>query len=377
MQKGPIRQRAELNAASGLLSLLLGCVHGSPVAPQAHSREPAQRAVAQPAAAQPAGAQSAVAQPAAAQPAPPSTSPAVELIALAELPRNDATTGLSGTVFDARSRSLLALQDTQPQLVELQASADFRSWTVGDVLPLRGRPDATWDGEGLARAGDELFVVAVESTARVERFSLNGEYRGLLSEPAHYRAARNNKGIEALAADPSGRFLFFANEAALIPDGPLPTRSHGTTVRIVRRKLAAPSADDERLYQTDPLAAAGGDDGELGVSDLAALSDRVLLVLERGYQRGYGNSVRIFRVDFTAPGTAPLPKTLVVDVATLPAAGVAYDSPQPNPLLENYEALSVGPQLPDGRVLLLLTSDDNARSDQRARILVVAVAPQL
>lgn len=354
VQKRNATERTGSRAIGALLCLLLGCARGSPVAPQPNASEP-----------------SAVRLPAP-LPAPLPPQPRVELIALVELPRGDATAGLSGAWFDPGTRSLFALQDTQAQIVPLIASADFRSWTVGEPLPLRGRPDASWDGEAITRAGAELFAVTVESSARIERFSLTGEYRGLLSVPAAFARARSNKGLEALAAAPSGRFLFFANEAALPEDGELATRTSGTRVRVVRHALTAPASPDrERAYLTDPLAQAGGEEGELGVSDLAALSDSVLLVLERGYQPGYGNSVRIFRVDLAAEGEL-LPKTLIADLGALPAGGVAPHAPQPNPLLENYEALCVGPRLHDGRTLLFVISDDNARAEQRPRVLVLA-----
>jgi hypothetical protein len=332
--------------ATAALLLLLGCAHGSPVAPQAPASEP--RAL-------------------------------VELIALIELPRGDATEGLSGTQFDPDTGTLLAVQDKNPRVVPLRASADFRSWSVGTPIELRGRPQSDWDGEAIARAGDELFIVAVESHAVIERFTLAGEYRAEVPVPEHFTHARANKGIEALAASPSGRYLFFANEAALESDGALATRRTGTLVRIVRRALHGDGYEEERLYRSEPLAPAGSDDGEMGVSDLAALSDDELLVLERGYQPGYGNTTRIFRVEFVGPPSGagaertPLRKSLLADLGALPAEGISHPSPQPNPVLENYEALSIGPWLPDDRRLLFVTSDDNARPEQRARILVLAV----
>jgi hypothetical protein len=306
------------------------------------------------------------------------TAPSVELVALVELPRGEMSEGLSGTLYDLDTRTLLAVQDKAPRVVPLRASSDYRSWTIDEPLELHGRPEPDWDGEAIARAGDELFVVAVESQARIERFTLGGVFRGVMPVPEPFTRARANKGLEGLTASPSGKYLFFANEAALESDGPLATREAGSVVRIVRRELNS-NRYEERMYRSEPLAHAGSDEGEMGVSELAAISDQELLVLERGYQPGYGNTARIFRTDFTAP--APrigverplLQKILLADLGTLVAPGVSHPSPQPNPVLENYEALSIGPRLPDDRVLLFVTSDDNARAAQRSRILVLAV----
>jgi hypothetical protein len=334
-----------VRATGALLALLFACAHGPPVVPHSPTSE---------------------------------TAPAVELVALVELPRSETSEGLSGTVYDPDTRTLLAVQDKAPRVVPLRASDDFRSWMVGQPIELHGRPESEWDGEAIARAGDELFVVAAESHARIERFTLDGAYRGLISVPEPLTRARANKGLEGLTAAPSGKYLFFANEAALELDGSLATRKAGSIVRIVRRELHS-NRYEERMYRSEPLAPAGSDEGEMGVSELAALSDQELLVLERGYQPGYGNTARIFRTDFTAPPPRIgverplLRKTLLADLGMLSAPGVSHPSPQPNPVLENYEALSIGPRLPDDRVLLFVTSDDNARAAQRSRILVLAV----
>jgi hypothetical protein len=111
-----------------------------------------------------------------------------------------------------------------------------------------------------------------------------------------------------------------------------------------------------------------------------------VLVLERGWTRGFGNTARIYRVSLTDTSTsclataelandAPvLAKTLVVDLAKVSATGLpATRQKQAAPILDNFEGLAVGPVLPDGRRSLVLVSDDNGRTDQFARIVVLAV----
>lgn len=304
------------------------------------------------------------------------------MLALVELPRQELTGGLSGGYYDTHSRTLHLVQDRHPRLSALIASQDLRSFTLGAPLTLRGRPESTWDGEGVARIGDALYVVTIETAARVERFDLAGNYQGrLVLHPRFAEHALRNKGLESLSAAPSGRVLFTANEAALDTDGPLATARAGTLVRIVKQPLGQGRAE-ERAYRTEPLGAGSG--GGMGVSDLAALSDDELLVLERGYQPGYGNTVRIYRTDLRSapdvssrdalgPDAPLLKKTLVVDIGTLPSQGVSHHSPQPNPLLENYEALALGPEQPDGERVLLLVSDDNESGAQRPRVLVLSL----
>ena len=307
----------------------------------------------------------------------------VTVHALFDLPRMKITQSLSATAFDPATRTLFALPDKDPMIVPLVGNADFTSFTVGTPLPLTGRADTAWDGEGLVRIDGGYVAVTVETEPRVERFDGAGKRTGAVALPPHFAMqAPGNKGMESLTLSPSGRFLFTANEAALTIDGLPSTKTRGTTIRILKRDLST-STDIELAYRTEPLGA-GGASGDMGVSELAAIDDNTLLVLERGFQVGYGNTVRIFRVDLrtgahveTTPAlndaTPVLTKTLVVDIGLLPPGNATHPGPEPNPILDNYEALALGPTLPDGRRLLFVTSDDNASATQVPRVLVLAI----
>jgi len=311
--------------------------------------------------------------------------PRVKVHALFDLPRMHSTHSLSGTAFDPATRTLFAIPDKDPMIVPLVANADFTAFTVGTPLPLTGRVDTAWDGEGLVRADGGFIAVTQETVPLVERFDATGKRTGAITLPAHFamQAPPGNKGMESLTISPSGRFLYTANENALVMDGSPSTKTRGTIVRILKRELAT-NKDIELAYRTEPLGA-GGATGDMGVADLAAVDDDVLLVLERGFQPDYGNTVRIFRVDLRtgthvegAPAlsdaTPVLTKTLIVDIGTLPPGSASHPGPEPNPILENYEALALGPTLADRSRLLFVTSDDNASATQVPRVLVLAVS---
>lgn len=300
-----------------------------------------------------------------------------------DLPRTSATQALSATYYDAATNTLWAMPDRTATLVPLAGSADFRTWTPGTPVPLTGRPGATWDGEGLTRIGEAWTAVTVETVPTVERFDAKGAFLGAVTMPAVYTHPRaGNKGLESLTSSPDGAFLFTANEQALEGDGPASTKAAGSVVRILRRELAT-GKETQHAYRTEGLGAGTG--GDMGVSELAAISATRLLVLERGYQSDLGSTVRLFHVDLTgAPDvqgeaalgatTPSVAKELVVDLGTLPADGFTHPGTQPNPILDNYEALALGPTLPDGRRLVFVTSDDNQSATQVARVLVLAVA---
>ena len=308
----------------------------------------------------------------------------VELLSYFDLPRETDTQSLSGAYFDVNAGTLFAIKDDSPSIVPILASADYKSWSVSASIPLTGRPGTDWDGEGLAHGSDGVwFAVTVETQPLIERFTSTGMYLGAVATPARFALQHpGNMGIESLSISPSGSYLFFANEGSLTTDGPIASKTAGTRIRILRRNLAT-NTDEEHAYLTEPCG--DGDGGTLGVSDVTAIGDSTVLVLERGFQAGYGNTVRIYAVelgsgpdvssvDALTTTTMTVTKKLVVDLAALPSAGVPVGETQPNPLLDNYESLALGPLLPDGRRVVFVTADDNARASQVSRILVLALS---
>jgi hypothetical protein len=66
-------------------------------------------------------------------------------------------------------------------------------------------------------------------------------------------------------------------------------------------------------------------------------------------------------------------KSLLADIADCPTLGAPTRQPQPNPLLDNIEALAVTSRAPGGRLRLLLASDDNQNAAQITRLYRLAV----
>lgn len=299
-----------------------------------------------------------------------------------DLPDDPRSRELSGIAWDAGTRTLWAVQDESPRIVALRPDADLRTWRFGETVDVT--VSGPLDLEGIAVV-PEGFVVCSEDGPRILEIDRQGALRHELAVPARFRGARRNKSLESLAMSPTGRYLFTTSEAALARDGSMPTQAEGTRVRILRLDRGAldrPGGEvSEHVYVTDPALRDGGD---YGVSELAALGDGELLVLERGWLKGAGNTARIYRASLedrasclglaTLPANGPaLEKTLVVDLSTVAAPDLPPPKqPQANPILDNYEGLAVGPRLRDGRATLILVSDDNGRSDQVARIVVLA-----
>lgn len=186
--------------------------------------------------------------------------------------------------------------------------------------------------------------------------------------------ATRNLTFEGLTLGPGGRTLVAAMEGPITGDG-------AGIVRLQTWKRHSPKQD----FRLDEQYAYRADAG-LGISETTATGDGRLLVLERGFTPGIGNTVRIYLADLRHAGDVsgveyvtgqdgiPLVrKTLLADIADCPSLGAPAKQPQPNPLLDNIEAMAVTSRGPGGRLQLLLASDDNQNPAQITRFYRLSV----
>jgi len=307
---------------------------------------------------------------------------------------------LSGLTYDHKRGVYYAVADRAGSVQSHFSTLDIpiRAAALGvprllDVSVLKngaGSPfdGSTFDGEGMALTrGDELIIASEGGSGPVEqpeirRFSLDGNHLGELPIPSRFLIGRNNLSFESLAISPNGHALFTILEASLTADGR--TADNRSRLRIIQYENRGtdgfvPVA--EYFYLTEP----GRTTSDLGVADMIALSEDDILILERGFVSGQGNTVRIFRVSvedatdvsgnltLDTPELKPVVKKLVVDLVNCPADGASSPQTQPNPLLDNFETMALGPKLPGGRQALLLLSDDNASAGQVTRIVALAI----
>jgi hypothetical protein len=298
--------------------------------------------------------------------------------------------GFSGLTYDRE-------RDVYYSLVDNQGTTAARFYTLRlpvegsglgepeilNVTTLRdenGQPftGANFDGEGIALTPDNELLVSSETEPSILRFALDGTFLGALPVPEQFSVEKqNNQTFESLSLSPNGRSLFTANEGYLTGDGE--TADGSDRLRLLRYEARGPGGfepTEQYFYLADP---------GLGVVDIAALSESELLVLERGFVAGQGNTVRIYRVSLegaedvsdveslAASGLEPVAKELLVDLADCPPDGATTPGTQENPLLDNYESLTLGPRLPGGDRSLLLQSDDNFGSGQVTRVVALAV----
>jgi hypothetical protein len=187
---------------------------------------------------------------------------------------------------------------------------------------------------------------------------------------------RGNLTLEGLALAPDGRTAWIAMENALMQDGPVPTvQAPGGPCRFTQIALADGKALRQIAYVPDAIPRAPVPPtafADNGVAEILMLDTERMLVLERAYVTGPGNSLRLYLIDTRqATDTLDLPalqpgayqpagKTLLADFSAFTGPG---DGPRLK-RLDNTEGMSWGPVLPNGRRSLMFISDDNFSARQ-------------
>lgn len=343
---------------------------------------------------------------------PPTCAPGVQFLSVSDA-LNKVRFGelqvaeLSGLAYDPALQRYFAIADRAEDVpshvftIDVPLTPDGLGHpTIQDVTLLRtmaGTPftGADLDGEGIVLHGDEIIIAseggaAPEDQPAIRRFSRTGEHLGDLPVPERFQVGSTNLTFESLARSPSGASLFTANERPLPAVGHFPadgqTPDGRNRIRILRYTLTDTQGflpAEQFYYLTEPDRRPG----DVGVVELLALSETDLLVLERGFVVGQGNTARVFHVSLAgapdvsaeptlaAPELTPLPKTLVVDLADCPPGDATppLGAIQPTPLLDNFEAMALGPILRDGVQTLLLLSDDNQNPLQATRLVALGL----
>jgi hypothetical protein len=320
--------------------------------------------------------------------------------------------GISGIDYDAKSGDWLMISDDRSDKAPARfyaARLDYdakgvRGLTLTRVTPLR-RDDGSLFPSSPSTEGERADAEAIRLDPltrtlvwssegdrqrgfdpALRRMTLEGQPAGeiplpraLHFDPSGALGARPNLTTEGLSFAPDGLSLWVSMEAPLFQDGPVASVGAGAWVRITKLGRQG-GVLAQYAYRLDPIqvAPAAGKRADNGVSEILALDQHRLLVLERsGVENADGRFVyhcRLYLVDTRGVETvseAPslmerpphaLKKRLLVNFDRLPGV-----SPS------NLEAMAWGPSLAGGERTLVLASDDNFTRDQMGQLVVFAV----
>jgi hypothetical protein len=224
------------------------------------------------------------------------------------------------------------------------------------------------------RDGKELRQLKVPDKFEVAKPGASAE-----EERKNNKSGRQpNRGMEGLAISADGRKLYGIMQSVLMQDGdPDPKKGHvvGVNVRILEIDTKT-GATREFVY---PL-----DDPKYGVNEILAISDVEFLVLERDNKAGKEAAFKkLFRIDIS--GASDVSKVEKLPAKGLPD-GVKAVTKKPfldlldpafglagKDLPEKFEGMAFGPDLPDGRHLLLVTTDNDLEAKEPTYFYAFAI----
>ncbi|MEU5885949.1 esterase-like activity of phytase family protein [Streptomyces sp. NPDC047461] len=277
---------------------------------------------------------------------------------------------LSALALD-RDGSLAALSDRSALF-----GLDARTLAPKSVVPLTDENGTALDSEGLVVDRDGTRLITSETEPSIRRYSRDGAILDRLPVPAALQVAPAGRAVsngtfEGLTLLPGGRTLLASMEYALSGD-----TSGAVRFQTWERHAKGWKPAEQYAYRPDT---------GLGVPEVQALPDGRLLVLERGFTSGVGNTVRLYLADprhatdtsgvenlTGQPGVRLVGKTLLADIVNCPTLGATARQPQPNPLLDNIEGMVVTGRS-QGAWKVLLVSDDNQNAVQTTRFYYLRV----
>ncbi len=322
--------------------------------------------------------------------------------------------GLSGMAFSGDT--LWALSDDRGKFGEPRfygfdlkisgksVSLNPKSVSFISGLPKTGERAAILDPEGLALlpSGDLLVSSEGDNNSkprempRIFRINPQGAWKADLPIPAKFlpesigqqkQGVQNNLSFEGLSSSNDGKVLFASVETSLFQDYVAGEEEKGDWLRILKyedkpEKGYQPVA--EYAYRLDPLKDGhGGKEVFRGASEILAVSETKLIVLERGVRllpkKIWANTITLYLVDLAkgtdVSGVSKLEGAKFTGVEKTKLVDFESDlgKKRGDKRVQNFEALAWGPKLPDGRRSLLIMSDNNFSKKEITELVVFAV----
>lgn len=301
----------------------------------------------------------------------------------------------------------------EPWIIETRLLSDDQRRPLmgnsGAYNPGDASDDTRFDPEAVRMGKDGTVYIAEEYAPAVVAFSPEGTRLRRFFVPARFQIAQRsgladaelppanttgrqpNRGFEGLALTPDGSTLLALLQSPLIQDAGGEWRENkagertwervGVNVRLLTIDIAS-GATRELVY---PLRSP-----KHGLNEILAIDSRRMLVIERDGKPG--DEARFKKIMLADLGAGDAAASDVSGVDALPARTLpssvrpiqtrelidlldpAYGLAGPD-FPEKIEGLSWGPSLPDGRRVLVITSDNDLREGQPTRVWMFAIDP--
>ncbi len=228
---------------------------------------------------------------------------------------------------------------------------------LADSLLTSGQPNRDEEGICYVPQSNTVFVSG-EADGQIIEYDLNGQLTGRrLNIPSIFNNPYSNRSFEALTYNANTHRFWTTTECTLPIDGVKPDITNKVPSLVRLQSFGDDLQPCEQYwYHSDSTDVTSSEGKSVpGIVGLAALDDGQIIVLERDIYitpKYIGSHVHVklyvVRPSMQKPGDL-LQKQLVAEFRT--KINLTDRS------FANYEGICVGPQLSDGRLLLMLVSD--------------------
>jgi hypothetical protein len=290
----------------------------------------------------------------------------------------------------------------KPELLEtvlLTNEEGLRFTGLASAYVKSEKQSGRFDPEGIRVAPNGNILISDEYGPRLIEFSPAGKWQREFSVPARYLIARpgldksdenpanesgrqTNRGMEGLAITVDGSHVFGLMQSPLLQDSlrrVITDKPAGLNCRLLQFAISG-EVEKEMLYHLD--------DNDNKLNEILACGNNTALVIERDGEAGADARYKklmlistekasdISHMDALPPmeipdHVQPVTKRVLIDLLD-PRWGLAGEK-----MPEKIEGLAFGPNLPDGRRTLLVTSDNDFERDKPSYIYAFAVPPAL
>lgn len=235
------------------------------------------------------------------------------------------------------------------------------------------------EGERIVRNGDTVLSnPSITVINEAGKFISEYQMPDNIFMKASSFGPRKNGVLEGLSFADNYETLYASVEEPLYQDGPVAdVTDKPAFIRLLKFSTESKKCVTQYAYKLEPVAYPATPENEFkvnGVSEILALSDNRLLVMERSFSTGrLPCTIKLFIADLTDATDisnqnlkdnrefVPVKKQLLLNMDDL---GIYTD---------NIEGITFGPTLPNGRKTLLFVADNNFKFFERAQLLLFEV----
>jgi hypothetical protein len=243
--------------------------------------------------------------------------------------------------------------------------------------------EIVWSSEGERALGKDTVLI----DPVIQVIAPDNKYRAQYRLPANLRmqatasGPRQNGVLESLAFSDDFTSLYTCVEEPLYQDGPpASTEETKSWVRIYKFDTKKQLNSAQYAYKLDKVAYAASPPTAMkinGVSEILYAGPDKLLTIERSFSTGHLSLVvKIFLTDLSKAENIASNPSLINSPPRQPATKrLLFDLSKLDVLIDNIEAMTFGPVLPNGHQTLIFMADDNFKFFEKNQFLLFEIIP--